>query len=75
MQVVQADEAVFDAVQAKFTLLTANLLPKLVCPGTLAVLPMQSYVELYPGPISYWGSGVAEISLDNQLGNVRSVGV
>ncbi|KAL3152957.1 hypothetical protein ABBQ38_011987 [Trebouxia sp. C0009 RCD-2024] len=28
-QVVQADEAVFDAVQAKFSMLTANLLPKL----------------------------------------------
>ena len=30
MQVVQADEAVFDAVEDKFAALTANLLPKLV---------------------------------------------
>ena len=30
MQVVQADEAVFEAVQDKFVALTANLLPKLV---------------------------------------------
>ena len=29
-QVVQADEAVFDAVEEKFATLTANLLPKLV---------------------------------------------
>ena len=31
MQVVQTDEAVFDAVRAKFATLTASLLPKLVC--------------------------------------------
>ena len=30
VQVVQADEAVFDAVQAKFAALTISLLPKLV---------------------------------------------
>lgn len=30
MQVIQTDEAVFDAVEAKFSTLTAGLLPKLV---------------------------------------------
>ena len=37
MQVVQTDEAIFDAVQAKFSTLTASLLPKLVCPVAPAV--------------------------------------
>ena len=36
---VQADEAVFDAVQAKFLTLTTNLLPKLVGHASFAFAP------------------------------------
>ena len=37
IQVVQTDEAVFEAVQDKFVALTANLLPKLVRALTLFI--------------------------------------
>lgn len=42
MQVVQTAEAVFDAVQAKFSALSASLLPKLVCPVTYAHLALDA---------------------------------